>query len=367
MFRYAQIAQELRERIVRGEYATGRLPAERALGQEFGVQRDTIRQALEVLTQQRVLLRDSTRGTYLSPEYVRGNVVVEETVSEGRALLIVPAFDNTLAPSLVLQGLTQQMESARMPVSWYDSGFWNAPRSDDKPYLPSRLLREKQNIQGAIFWASFPTSVPELQALQADIPLVLIDRKVPGLEADFVGFQDREGGRSITEHLLRLGHRRIGFASGEPQASTVQARRAGYVDALKSAGIIPDPYLELHQQGGTYRLTHERVDAFLSPVGGPLTAVVCANDVVAAHMIQHVHRRRQQVPEDVAITGFGDLSPSMMEAFGITTVSQPFKEMGRKAGELLLLRLNGESVGMPAKEVLLPLEIIIRRSCGSLK
>lgn len=51
MFRYAQIAQELRERIVRGEYSTGRLPAERTLGQEFGVQRDTIRQALDVLTQ----------------------------------------------------------------------------------------------------------------------------------------------------------------------------------------------------------------------------------------------------------------------------------------------------------------------------
>lgn len=69
--------------------------------------------------------------------------------------------------------------------------------------------------------------------------LVLIDRRVPGLTADYVGFQDRAGGYQITSHLLRLGHRQIGFVSGEPQASTVQERLAGYRDALTNAGIAP--------------------------------------------------------------------------------------------------------------------------------
>ncbi len=364
MFRYAQIAQELRDRIARGEYATGRLPAERTLGQEFGVQRDTIRQALDVLTKQRILLRDSTRGTYLSPEVARESYAPGRA-SGGRALLIVPAFDDTLAPSLVLQGLSQQMDSVGMPVSWYDSGRWDSPHSEDKPYLPSKKLRLSQQIRGAVLWPSLPNSLEDLQALGQEMPLVLIDRRVPGLAADYVGFRDRDGGRKITEHLIHLGHRRIGFASGEPQASTVQARRAGYLEALENAGIRPDPSWEIHQYGGTGLLTCESVDAFLMSDGKPLTAIVCANDVVAAHMIHHVRRQRRHVPEDVAITGFGDLAPSMMEAFGITTVTQPFKEMGRKAADLLLDRLNGSlTISVPA-EIELPMKIIVRRSCGS--
>ena len=373
MYRYAQIARELRARIARGDYATGRLPAERTLGQEFGVQRDTIRQALDVLTQQRVLLRDSTRGTYLSPEFIRANPTVHsngEKGTGGRALLIVPAFDDTLAPSLVLQGMTQRMGEAQIPVSWYDSGAWEAPHSPEKPYLPTKDARTGLQIRGAVLWPTLPTSLDDLKMLQAEMPLVLIDRRVPGLTADYVGFQDREGGLRITEHLLRCGHGRIGFASGEPQASTVQARRAGYIDALLAAGITPDPAWEIHQQGGTKLISPERMDAYLDQNGAPLTAVVCANDVVAANIIQHVRHQRRQVPEDVAVTGFGDLAPSMMEAFGVTTVAQPFREMGRVAGDLLVRRWNAASSGGPADECIeveLPMEIIVRASCGSRK
>ncbi len=370
MYRYAQIARELRARIARGEYATGRLPAERTLGQEFGVQRDTIRQALDVLTQQRVLLRDSTRGTYLSPEFIRANPTLDPNGDNGvggRALLIVPAFDDTLAPSLVLQGMTQRMGEVHIPVSWYDSGTWEAPHSSEKPYLPTRDARTDLQVRGAVLWPTLPISLEELQAFQSETPLVLIDRRVPGLEADYVGFQDREGGLRITEHLLRCGHWRIGFASGEPQASTVQARRDGYKEALQSAGITPDSAWEIHQKGGTKLISTERMDAYLNQNGNPLTAVVCANDVVAGNIIQHVRRLRRQVPEDVAVTGFGDLAPSMMEAFGVTTVAQPFREMGRVAGDLLVRRWSGAVSTGEHTEIELPMEIIVRVSCGSRK
>lgn len=92
--------------------------------------------------------------------------------------------------------------------------------------------------------------------------------------------------------------------------------------------------------------------------------MVCANDVFAAHLIGHVRRQGRRVPEEVAVTGFGDLAPSMMEAFGITTVAQPFREMGRTAGDLLLRRLPGEAEQGDPVEVDLPLEIIVRVSCG---
>jgi DNA-binding LacI/PurR family transcriptional regulator len=309
-------------------------------------------------------MRDSTRGTYLSPEFIREGRGSGKSAPPGRVLLIVPAFDDTLAPSLVLQGLSQRMDAAHIPVSWYDSGGQEPSHTEARPFLPSRDLRAEQQIRGAILWPSHSTSVEELQSLQREMPLVLIDRRLPGLITDYVGFQDTDGGRRITEHLLHLGHRRIGFASGEPQASTVQARRAGYIEALESAGITPDPSLELHQQGGTSLLTRDKVDAFLMSDGRPLTAVVCANDVVAAHMIQHVRRQRRHVPDDVAITGFGDLAPSMMEAFGITTVAQSFKELGRKAAELLLDRLNDAPASSPVW-IELPMKIIVRASCGS--
>jgi DNA-binding LacI/PurR family transcriptional regulator len=370
LFQYERIAQELKQRIERGEYPTGRVPAERALSSEFGVQRDTIRRALESLTENGVLLRDSTRGTYIAPRYLAAEasrLMPQSDSGGGGVLLVVRTFEDTTAPSAVFRGLSRRLAEEGIPAYWFDPGDKNDAAlagGPDKQLPPQAMLTER-GIQGIVLWPRVPTPLEELRALRTALPLVLLDRRVAGLETDFVGFRDHEGGRSITEHLLDLGHRRIGFLSGEPQATAVQARLAGYAAALDAAGIRSDPALVLHQEGGSRLLSPAVVEAFLSGYGNPLTAVVCANDTVAARLIRFVRGWGKRVPEDVAVTGFGDLLPSMLDAFGITTVGQQFEEMGRAAGDVLLARLRGEA-GSDVREIELPMRLIVRESCGSL-
>ncbi|MDX1934443.1 MAG: GntR family transcriptional regulator [Capsulimonadales bacterium] len=362
LFRYRRIARTLRDRIAQGGYPNDRIPSERQLMAEFGVQRDTVRHALEHLVAEGVLLRDSTRGTRVAPGFRSAPTV-------GGMLLVIRTFSDTTAPSAVFRGLARRLDEENLPTYWHDPGdkgtAWDGAGPDD--FLPPLDTLRQRGIRGLVVWPQIPAMVAPYRRLRDALPLVLIDRLLPGFETDFVGFEDVAGGRTVTEHLLSLGHRRIGFLSGEPQASAIHRRLAGYADALRTVGIDPDlPRLVHHQEGGSRCLSTETVAGFLRAGGDPLTAVVCANDLVAAHLIRFARGLGMRVPEDLAVTGFGDLLPSLLDAFGITTVAQPFEELGRTAGDVLLHRIaSPNDVPLPFREIELPMRLIVRQSCGA--
>ena len=396
IYRYEEIASALRKRIAAGEYAPmERLPSERTLTGEFKVQRDTIRRALEVLESERRIFRDTTRGTFVAPTTgsaaaargggggpepryaVPGGAGIGSRAADAPrrvtnaatrcVLLGVRRADTSTAPAAVMRGLAQVLGEQGYPVLWHDAHAKSDgdPRTASDSLVPPLELLMARSVVGAVLWPEMPAPVARLRALRDAMPLVLVDRRVPGFESDFVGFDDCAGGRAVTEHLLGLGHRRIGFLSGEPEATTVQERQRGYVSALEAAGIAVQPNWVMHQQGGTQLIPPAVLDAYIASGGAPLTAIVCANDLIAAHLIGHARSSGMRVPEDVAVTGFGNLLPGVLDAFGVTTVAQPFEKVGCIAGDILLSRLGRRGASGAIREVELPMDLIVRETCGA--
>ena len=194
------------------------------------------------------------------------------------------------------------------------------------------------------------------------IPTVLVDRRVEGWEVDSVCGDSVAGARALVRHLLALGHQRIATISGPRSTSTAADRVAGYCIALAEAGLSADPRLV---RWGEYRAeAGERLCEALLAEGLAPTAIFAANNVIAMGVIAALGRRGLSIPRDVALVSFDDL-PDASHLFPFLTVAvQPAHDMGLQAAALLLSRLEAPPRLEP-RRVVLPVCLIVRRSCGS--
>lgn len=206
----------------------------------------------------------------------------------------------------------------------------------------------------------------ELLALQ--VPIVWIDRYIPGMPIDFVATDNELGGYLATRHLLQLGKRRIVFVSNgsrERRATSVIGRFEGYRRALAECDIcqtvelgpgLPDI---LPEEEYAYSAVTHYLDA-----GGTMDGVFAVNDDVAYGVIRALRDRGWRVPEDVAVVGFDDQDTSAYIFPPLTTVAQPMYEIGRKAASLLLERIQ-RGTTFPPQQVLLEPQLRVRQSCGA--
>jgi DNA-binding LacI/PurR family transcriptional regulator len=173
-----------------------------------------------------------------------------------------------------------------------------------------------------------------------------------------VGTDDKLGARLATEHLLALGHRRIAHLSGSPRYSTSASRRRGYEEALKAAGIKPEPALIVETSlaaGGGVSATHRLLEQRKPP-----TAVVAVNDVAAVGAYDAAEQMGLRIPADIAITGYNDIPLAARLRPGLTTIHVPAQEFGRAAARMLLEQMVAGR--REAKRMVLPPELIIRGS-----
>lgn len=195
----------------------------------------------------------------------------------------------------------------------------------------------------------------------AGVPLVQLDRAVTGVAADAVLVDNEVGAARAVEHLIALGHRRIGIVSDRPEVSSSADRLAGYRGALRRAGIEPDPALE--SIGGSTQVDGlESARRLLQPPGRP-SAVFTANNFMTVGALLAMRELGLRAPGDVALVGFDDLDWTTLVEPPVTVISQPVTELGRVAGERLLSRLRGE--GGEPETIRLHTELIVRGSCGA--
>ncbi|WP_298461110.1 LacI family DNA-binding transcriptional regulator [uncultured Cellulomonas sp.] len=148
------------------------------------------------------------------------------------------------------------------------------------------------------------------------------------------------GGRQATEHLLALGHRRIGFAGGRPGSRPAGERLHGHLAALADADVAPDRSLLLGR-GFAYEDGRAMGEALLA-LPEPPTAVVAGCDTSALGVMEAAHRRGLRLPEDLSIVGFDDTPLATWSSPHLTTVRQPMREMGRQALRMLLGIADGQ-------------------------
>jgi GntR family transcriptional regulator, arabinose operon transcriptional repressor len=356
---YLEIASNLRGRIERGDFAGGRLPSERDLTDEFKVQRATVRRALKTLENEGMIFRDTTRGTFARQRVPSGR---KPQTEKGGIALVVGRASDTTAPGDIARGLAQVVRAADRFLVWFDTPAAPGHAEVEIPDADDLLAR---GVAACALWPRVPASVERLRALRDAMPLVLLDRRVPGFESDFVGIDDAAAAKTVTAHLISVGHRRIGFVATNPHVGTVQNRYRGWAEAQLEAGIAPDDSRVLFKTGDLGEADDPLLERLISGGREPLTALVCSNDTVAAHVLRFLNTRGTRVGEEFAVTGFGNAFPTLLDAVGLTTVAQPFEEMGRAAGEILLSRLNdGSDTSARTREAELAVELVVRRSCG---
>jgi LacI family transcriptional regulator len=179
-----------------------------------------------------------------------------------------------------------------------------------------------------------------------------------------VRIDDHEAARTMTQRLISLGHRRIGFVIGHPNQTASDERRKGYLAALAEAGIPKAD--ELIVQGYfTYRSGLEAAEKLLS-LDNPPTAIFASNDDMAAGAVAVAHRRHLEAPDDLSVVGFDDSALATTIWPELTTIRQPIAEMSREAVRLLTEEIRSRRAGEEPqhRQSLLPFKLVVRDSDG---
>lgn len=220
----------------------------------------------------------------------------------------------------------------------------------------------ERGIDGMILPPPLNESAAVLDLLErARVPVVLVASGRPPEGHLAVSIDNREAARAMTQHVLALGHRRIGFIEGDTNQTASRARLDGYRAALEEADVPFDP--ELVASGlFTYRSGLDAAEQLLDLPDRP-SAIFSSNDDMAAATVAVAHRRGLDVPGDITVCGFDDTTLSTAIWPELTTIHQPIADMSRAAVEMLVTALRRrEPVPADARHRLLEFTLVRRQS-----
>ena len=220
-------------------------------------------------------------------------------------------------------------------------------------------------MDGIIFGSVFLRD-PVVEALiDADYPCLMYNRRLRSGRGNYIILDNVRASRDLTSHLIKLGHRRIGFIAGLRDVSTASDRLRGYREALRAVGVVPDPMLV--RPGAFEAEIADRATKELLKLRCPPTAIVAGNDLMALGVIQAAGEMGLHVPEDLAVVGFDDIQIAGHWEIQLTTMAQQKAEMGRLAATWMLeiIRDPRRFTRQPVQQVLAP-TLVVRRSCGAM-
>ena len=357
--KHERIRQTLAEAIASGQYEPGqRLPSESQLVKTFNASRPTVSRALRELQLSGIIERRAGSGSY----------VRADASTRGYTFgLLIPELGRTEIFEPICRGMADAEHASHHVLLW-GSSLGDSPNIEQQASQASRQLVSKK-VSG-VFFAPLELT-PQKDAInrsiadifdKAGIPVVLLDRDLVAYPDrspyDLVGIDNRRAGYAITAHLLRCGCRRIVFIGRPGSAPTVDARIAGYREAI----LASDPHLQSYIR---------RIDPDnKAQVKGALDEIhpdgfVCANDFTAAHLLRTLNELGVSVPDEIRMVGIDDVKYASLLSVPLTTIHQPCADMGAIAVAAMLERLRNPK--LPPRDILLNFHLVIRDSCGSRK
>jgi GntR family transcriptional regulator of arabinose operon len=356
--KYQQVVEAVKNEILSGRYQPGqKLPSEAALVKRFGASRITVGRALRELRQAGLIQSRAGSGSYVGPAAAGENGLLFG--------LLIPNLGDTEIFGPICQGMSQAPQARKNALLWGNIAPEPETREEQTWELCQQYIAKK--VDGVFFApleraaANDETNYRVIASLErANIPVVLLDRCILPYPRrsrhDLVGIDHRRAGYMITEHLLKLGCRRIAFVGYPHSAATVTARIGGYRDALFAAGILVARDLVRtleNDQLDDVRMVMEK----LKPDG-----IVCANDRTAGHLMHGLIQMNYRMPQDVRIVGIDDVEYASLLPVPLTTVHQPCKEIGMAAVAAMVERVAAPET--PIRDILLDCSLVIRDSCG---
>lgn len=369
-----RIARLLKEGIERQEYQPGEwLPTERELARQFNADRATIRTAIAQLAEQNLVVREAGRRPWVNGPS-RSSAPPPEERLPLKALKTIAAIipQPPLYPALatiqrgILRELRQGKPEYRLIVFDNQGEIGTQSIALERQALEAV---ENDGITGVILWQlGGEETMPILRRLQAKgVSLVLLDRRPDDFSCDFVGIDNRSAAREAVSYLLKLGHRRIAHLTSAKGILTVREREEGYREALASYGIPIEEELifRIEEQDDLTSDVKPVVERLLS-LPEPPTALFVLKDLLAHAVLCDLRARGQAVPGKLSIVGFDDHDRYALQPPELTTVHQPFEDMGQHAARLLLRRLAGSTTPLPHQHLLLPTPLVVRSTCQRL-
>ena len=356
--KYKQVYSALWREIQSGRLHDGdRLPSEAALERRFGASRITVGRAVRDLQAAGFVERRAGSGTFVRTRQSLGALSFGLLIPDlGETEIFEPICQGMMASPLAREhalvwGSLSQEGGSKEERAWHLCRQYIDRRVAGVFFAPLELTSTKSDMNRRI-----------ADALdEARIPLVLLDRTVAAYPRrghhDLVGIDNRRAGYAITEHLLKLGSRRIAFVAERHAAATVDAREAGYREALFAWDAPVD-------RGLVYRLDpQDRNEVRPLMKTSPPEAIVCANDRTAARLMRTLLQEDYRVPLDVRLVGIDDVEYASLLPVPLTTLRQPTKQIGDAALTAMLERVARKD--LPARDILLQPELVVRESCGS--
>jgi DNA-binding LacI/PurR family transcriptional regulator len=233
---------------------------------------------------------------------------------------------------------------------------------DGKPWLPYEELMLTGRVDGFVLSGTNLDDERIRYLMDKDFPFVAFGRANEGWDFPYVDVDGEAGIRQAVEHLLSLGHRRIGLIAWPETSLTGYYRYQGYVGALREAGVSPDPAWIVrveHTEASGYQGMHALLN--LPPDRRP-TAVIALSDLMAIGAMNAIYEAGLRPGRDMAVVGFDDMPIVRYLRPPLTTLRQPIAEVGRRVVDMLIHLIRGEEVA--ERKVLLSPELIVRDSSG---
>ncbi len=193
---------------------------------------------------------------------------------------------------------------------------------------------------------------------ESGVPVVQVSREIEGLNADFVGADDRRATELAVDHLFALGHRRIAYVGGSDATSNGRLRHQSFDETMKQHGLAQN--LELIVQGPGTRVTGLDGIARLMALPAPPTAVVCFNDAIAFGVMHGLQKLGLKPGEDVSVVGCDDVGDAAHWVPPLTTIHNQHIEMGRLAAEMMMRRISDP--GLPPRRIVLEPRLVVRET-----
>lgn len=350
---YRQIVNGLKEKISSGQLKEGdRLDPHQVLAEQFNVSLTTVKKAIAELVNEDLIYVRPAKGTFIAPGKKQPKSIKHKTIGLVLSDLMDPFFSMIATSveekavingySLFLSNTSEKTKKEEQLIHQFyhmhvDGLIIASMMHDHRGPVPIRMLKEK------VF------------------PFVMVsyieDEDIP-----YVGTDHELGAYLGTNHLVKLGYKRIGYINAEKNNPLGQLRGSGYRRALQEAGmeIHEDRIFELKQEDYP---SGYAIGCHFAKLKDKPDAVFVFNDVAALGFEQAVLDAGLKVPTDVAIVGFDDIDRDLYAPVPLTTVHQPTKEIGAAAFEVLLNLIMGRKVLL--RTILKP-KLVVRKSCGSI-
>lgn len=246
----------------------------------------------------------------------------------------------------------------------YNIIFCSSDEDPQKEIELIEMLRVRQ-VDGLIISTSQNDVSSFLRLKKENFPFVLIDRKLPRISSHYVGVDNFQGAFMATEHLIKNGYRKIGFLSILPgHLRTIKDREAGYKAALKKNNIRQNSKLI---QDINYNIVLDDVREKLMELLQPpqsVNAIFSSNNRIAVACLECLNQMNIRIPQDIALISFDDIDLFRFSYPTITSIAQPVEDIGETAFNILLEDIDKSTNGIK-RQVVLPVNLIERRSCGA--